>query len=208
MYGWESWTVKKAERRRISAFVLWYWTRLLKVPWTNQSILKEINPECSLEGMMLTLKLQYFGYLMWSPDSLEKTLMPGKTEGRRGRGWQRARWLDGITDSMDMSLSKHQEMVKDMEVLAYCSCRVGHDWVTEHQHLALALLATQQERQLNPLKGLFLEAWPLLNIVSKHGPHKSSYPCLYPASLIQRSHFPSPRIWASLAAYSDRQNTV
>lgn len=106
-----------------------------------------------------------------------------------------------------MSLSKHQEMVKDMEVLAYCSCRVGHDWVTGHQHLALALLATQQERQLNPLKGLFLEAWPLLNIVSKHGPHKSSYPCLYPASLIQRSHFPS-RIWASLAAYSDRQNTV
>ena len=109
MYGCESWTVKKAERQRIDAFELWCWRRLLRVPWTagrsNQSILKEINPEISLEGMMLKLKLQYFGHLMRRVDSLEKTLMLGRTGGRRRRGRQRMRWLDGITDSMDMSLS-------------------------------------------------------------------------------------------------------
>ena len=102
MYAWESWTIKKAECRRIDAFELWSWRRLLTVPWTarrsNQSILKEISPECSLEGLMLKLKLQYFGYLIWRTDSLEKTLMLGKTKGRRRRGWQRMRWLDGITD--------------------------------------------------------------------------------------------------------------
>ena len=104
-YGCESWTIKKAERWRIDAFELWFWRRLLRVPWTarisNQSILKEISPECSLEGLMLKLKLQYFGYLMWRADSFEKTLMLGKIEGWRRRWWQRMRWLDGITDSVD-----------------------------------------------------------------------------------------------------------
>ena len=152
MYGCESWTIKKAEHRRIDAFELWCWRRLLRVPWTarrsNQSILKEISPEYSLKGLLRKLQLQYFGHLMWRTDSFEKTLMLGKIEGGRRRGWQRMRWFVGITDLMDMSLSKFQDLMIDREdrhAAVHGAQRVGLYWVTELNWILMNLPNTKNE---------------------------------------------------------------
>ena len=157
MYGCENWTIKKAEHWRIDAFELWCWRRLMRVPWTarrsNQSILKEISPECSLEGLMLKLKLQYFGHLMQRADSFEKTLMLGKIEGRR-RGWQRMRWLDDVTDSMDMGLGGLWELVMDREawIGAVHGVTKGHIWLSDSTELIIHIeeLQLKKKKKLNP----------------------------------------------------------